>query len=49
MSCQIDGRVLSIRRNLDQISFFKALVGFDGPNHYQRPERESDCLVEYKN
>ncbi|MFY9655124.1 MAG: hypothetical protein WAK01_00845 [Methylocystis sp.] len=49
VSCQIDGRVLSIRRNLDQISFFKALVGFDGPNHYQRPERESDCLVEYKN
>ena len=48
LSCQIDSRVLGIRRTLDQISFFKALLGLNGSSHYQLPERETDCLAEYK-
>ena len=48
LGCQIDGRVLKIRRTLDQLSFFKTLLGADGPSHYQKPERESDCLTQYK-
>jgi hypothetical protein len=48
LSCQIDSRVLSIRRTLDQVSFFKALIGLNGSNLYQLPERETDCLAEYK-
>ncbi|HTO78441.1 MAG TPA: hypothetical protein VMJ31_01550 [Methylocystis sp.] len=49
LGCQIDGRVLKIRKGLDQLSFFKSLVGADGPSHYQRPEKESDCLAQYRN
>ena len=48
LGCQIDGRVLKIRRTLDQLSFFKTLLGADGPSHYQKPERELDCLTQYK-
>ncbi len=49
VGCEIDGRVLTIRRTLDQLSFFKTLLGSDGPSHYQKPEREPDCLTQYKN
>ncbi len=48
LSCQIDGRVLKIRRTLDQLSFVKTLLGSDGPSHYQTPEKETDCLTQYK-
>jgi hypothetical protein len=50
LGCQIDGRVLKIRKALDEdLSFYKSLVGVGGPSHYQRPEKEEDCLAEYKN
>ena len=49
LGCQIDGRVLAIRSTLDQLSFFKSLIGDDGPSHYRRPEKESDCRAQYRN
>lgn len=48
LGCQIDGRVLEIRKALDEQSFYKSLVSAEGPSHYQRPEKEGDCLAEYK-
>jgi hypothetical protein len=50
LGCQIDGRVLKIRKALDEdLSFYKSLVGVGEPSHYRRPEKEEDCLAEYKN
>jgi hypothetical protein len=49
LGCLIDGRVLRIRRALDEPSFFNTLIGVSGPSHYERPARELDCLAEYTN
>jgi len=48
LRCAIDGRVLQIRKSLDELTFIGSLFNADAPKRYVLPEKEMDCLAEYE-